>query len=172
MKFTANKSNILRIILVVILIALTAGVIFSVVKIVNLDSTKKLNSLNYQVGAIDSDTGKYIKDTGYIVTKDFITLDGLKVTLKKDAGVEVFVALFNKKGDLIAADTNNSQTFLNLEPSADNEVSWTFNKDNYGSEDDYKPVNAAIMIRPLYDSEVSFTEISGYAKQVTVEFNK
>ena len=81
MKFTANKSNILRIILVVILIALTAGVIFSVVKIVNLDSTKKLNSLNYQVGAIDSDTGKYIKDTGYIVTKDFITLDGLKVTL-------------------------------------------------------------------------------------------
>ena len=162
MNFTANK---LKFIVIFILIAvLMAGMIFSIVKIVNMDDTKKLSSLNYEIGAIDS-YGKFVKDTSTIITKDYVTLDGLKVTLKKGASVSVAIALFNKNGALV-----ETPTFLNV--SNDQDIVYTFDKANYSTEDEVKPVKAAIMIKPLHDSEVSWNEIPGYVKQVTVVYNK
>ena len=168
-----NKANKIKwIVVFVLLIALTAGVIFSVVKICKLDKTKNLSALNYQVGTIDINTGKYVKDTGYLVTKDYVSLDGLTVALKKGASVEVYVALFNKNSELITADPSMGATFKVLSPDENSEVVWTFDKDVYSSDENYKPVKASIIIKPLHDTEVSWTEISTYSKQVVVTTNK
>ena len=161
-----KKNNIILWVLAFVMIAAAASVgIVALVKATGSDQTKSLTALNYQIGSIDAE-GKFVKDTGSIVTKDYIPLDGLKLTLKKDASVGVVIALFDKDHQLIGADA------LELNPEEDKAMTFDYAEDYLADHVDTEASCALIIITPKHDAEVSFFEIAGYAKQVSVTYNK
>lgn len=99
------------ILLVLVLLALTAGMIFSVVKITSNETTKSVTALNFKVGGLDEegDFDKTMKSS--IVTRDFLPLEGLSIEVAEDSDNSYEVFYYTKKGVFISADEAASETY-------------------------------------------------------------
>jgi len=99
------------ILLVLVLLALTAGMIFSVVKITSNETTKSVTALNFKVGGLDEegDFDKTMKSS--IVTRDFLPLEGLSIEVAEDSDNSYEVFYYTKKGVFISSDEAASETY-------------------------------------------------------------
>lgn len=153
-----QKADTIKWIVVFVLVAaLIAGLAVAFVQLDKQITTAKLRSTAFSIGTLDSN-GEYEKNTGYIYTEDYITVDGLEITVAEDANVKYKVFYYSEDEDgektFISASTDWQTTDL---------VSSTIPE---GAD------VARIVIQPVGDAEVSLLEIVGYANQVTVTYNK
>lgn len=139
-------------IIIVVLVAILAIVGISLIVRASQSQTKTLGALDYQIGSLD-ESGKFVKDTSSIVTKNFLSTDKMSIEIAKDANVTYKVFFFDKNEVFISADeTANSADYVGTIPE-----------------------NAAlfkVVITPTKDAEVSTLEIGNYAKQLTVSCAK
>lgn len=142
---------IFKIIVCVLLVALIGGVTYAIVRVVQKDETKEISSLAYKIGALD-DNGAFMKNTASIVSKDFISSDGLTVKLQENAEVSYKVFFYDTDKAFVSASEVQSADYAGTIPE--------------------NAKYAKIVITPLHDAEVSIFEMSGYAKQLTVTVNK
>lgn len=145
------------IIVFVLVAALVAGLAVVFVKLDRQTTTASLRSTAYSIGTLDAE-GEYEKNTGYIYTKDYVTADGLEITVSEDANVKYKVFYYS-------VDEDGVKTFLSA--SAD----WLTADLDASTIPEGADV-ARIVIQPVGDAEVSLLEIAGYANQVTVTYNK
>lgn len=142
---------IFKIIVCVLLVALICGVTYAIVRVVQKDETKEISSLAYKIGALD-DNGAFMKNTASIVSKDFISSDGLTIKLQENAEVSYKVFFYDADKAFVSASEAQSADYAGTIPE--------------------NAKYAKIVITPLHDAEVSIFEMSGYAKQLTVTVNK
>ena len=142
---------IFKIIVCVLLVALIGGVTYAIVRVAQKEDTKEISSLAYKIGALD-DNGDFVKNTASIVSKDFVSTDGLTIKLQENADVSYKVYFFDTDKAFVSATEAQSADFAGTIPE--------------------NSKFAKIVITPLHDAEVSIFEMSGYAKQLTVTVNK
>lgn len=149
-----SVSNIKWIITFVLIAMLSVAVIFAFVKIDKNEKTKTLgtNSFTYAIGLLDAE-GEYEQGTSSIYTKDYYSVDGLTVELEEDATITYKLFFYDENKDFIDMTSDLS---LNYDSSSTPETAEYFK----------------VMITPTNDAEVSWTEISTYAGQLTVTVNK
>lgn len=153
-----QKADTIKWIVVFVLVAtLIAGLAVVFVKLDRQTTTASLRSTAYSIGTLDS-KGEYEKNTGYIYTKDYVTADGLEITVSEDANVKYKVFYYS-------VDEDGVKTFLSA--SAD----WLTADLDASTIPEGADV-ARIVIQPVGDAEVSLLEIAGYANQLTVTYNK
>ena len=153
-----QKADTIKWIVVFVLVAtLIAGLAVVFVKLDRQTTTASLRSTAYSIGTLDAE-GEYEKNTGYIYTKDYVTADGLEITVSEDANVKYKVFYYS-------VDEDGVKTFLSA--SAD----WLIADLDASTIPEGADV-ARIVIQPVGDAEVSLLEIAGYANQVTVTYNK
>lgn len=133
------------------LVALIGGVTYAIVRVAQKDETKEISSLAYKIGALD-DNGAFVKNTASIVSKDFISSDGLTIKLQENAEVSYKVYFYDADKNFVSASEAQSADYAGTIPE----------NSKY----------AKIVVTPLHDAEVSIFEICGYAKQLTVTVNK
>lgn len=155
-KIVANISRkkldlIFKIIVCVLLVALIGGVTYAIVRVVQKEDTKEISSLAYKIGALD-DNGDFVKNTASIVSKDFVSTDGLTIKLQENAEVSYKVFFYDADKAFVSASEAQSADYAGTIPE--------------------NAKYAKIVITPLHDAEVSIFEMSGYAKQLTVTVNK
>lgn len=112
---------------------------------------KRFHLLRTKIGALD-DNGDFVKNTASIVSKDFVSTDGLTIKLQENADVSYKVYFFDTDKAFVSATEAQSADFAGTIPE--------------------NAKFAKIVITPLHDAEVSIFEMSGYAKQLTVTVNK
>ena len=142
------------ILLVLVLLAMAGGTIFSIVKITSNETSKTVSAFSFQIGNLNESGGFNKNDTSTMVTKDMLKLEGLDITLPADSAVQYKVFYFNEDGDFLVADE-------------------TYSTSAFASES--TPEGAAqvkIVVKPVSDPEISFFEISKYAKQITIKVSK
>lgn len=142
---------IFKIIVCVLLVALIGGVTYAIVRVVQKDETREISSLAYKIGGLD-DNGAFMKNTASIVSKDFISSDGLTIKLQENAEVSYKVFFYDADKAFVSASEAQSADYAGTIPE--------------------NAKYAKIVITPLHDAEVSIFEMSGYAKQLTVTVNK
>ena len=142
---------IFKIIVCVLLVALIGGVTYAIVRVVQKDETREISSLAYKIGALD-DNGAFVKNTASIVSKDFISSNGLTIKLQENAEVSYKVFFYDVDKAFVSASEVQSADYAGTIPE--------------------NAKYAKIVITPLHDAEVSIFEMSGYAKQLTVTVNK
>lgn len=108
---------------------------------------KRFHLLRTKIGALD-DNGDFVKNTASIVSKDFVSTDGLTIKLQENADVSYKVYFFDTDKAFVSATEAQSADFAGTIPE--------------------NAKFAKIVITPLHDAEVSIFEMSGYAKQLTV----
>lgn len=142
---------IFKIIVCVLLVALIGGVTYAIVRVAQKDETKEISSLAYKIGALD-DNGAFVKNTASIVSKDFISSDGLTIKLQENAEVSYKVYFYDADKNFVSASEAQSADYTGTIPE--------------------NAKFAKIVVTPLHDAEVSIFEMGGYAKQLTVTVNK
>jgi len=98
--------------LVLVLLALTAGMIFSVVKITSNETTKTITALNFRVGGLDEDGDfdKTMKTS--IVTRDFLPLEGISIEMAENTDNSYEVFYYTKKGVFISSDEATHDAYV------------------------------------------------------------
>ena len=94
------------VLIAVLAIAFIGGAIAITSRINKLDPTRELTAFDYQVGALDTTTGKEKKDDYGLVSNkiDYDKFESIKVTNKNDVQINgVYVVAYNKRGELVAA---------------------------------------------------------------------
>lgn len=161
-----KKSSIALIISIVVGIIVIGSVIGIFARMDKLETTKTVGTfMTYEVGKLDQETGKGMSKSaiedcedydGYMHLKSYINADGLKVKLAEKAKVEYKVYFFDESyqpldnTDWLAEDFNISDS-------------------NFSSAK-YAMVEVAPTADP--DGIISSTEITTYAKMLTVTYNK
>lgn len=150
-----RRDTVKWVIAFILIAALIVGLAIALVKIDKQVNTVTLRSSAYEIGTLN-ESGQAAKNTGYIVTKDYVPADGLKVTLKSKADIQykLFFYSENSKGEkeYVSATDMLSADFAGTIPENAKFVK--------------------IVIQPIGDAEVSLLEINGYASQLTVVHNK
>lgn len=148
-KYKSGKKNKIAIgILFALVTILAIGLITSFLRVNSQIQTETLTRFEYEVGALsETDEGKELTSDGSIRTKDFHSVDGLTITLKKDAEVTYKIFCFDKDGEFLSAVSSVSD----LPEGAD-----TFR----------------LVVTPTEDVEISSLDIGDYSGQLTVTFNK
>ena len=95
---------IFKIIVCVLLVALIGGVTYAIVRVVHKDETKEISSLAYKIGALD-DNGAFMKNTASIVSKDFISSNGLTIKLQENAEVSYKVFFYDADKAFVSASS-------------------------------------------------------------------
>lgn len=153
MSLNRKNRKLLFGIVAVLLVALTGTVMVLAIQMNKQITTKTVSSLtDYDIGSLDVN-GKVIKSSENIYTKDYINVDGLKVTIKEKADVQYKLYFYDADKTFVSAST----TWLTAD------------------FDGNVPVNAKyarVLIDPTEDAEVSALEVFGYANQLTVTYNK
>lgn len=138
-------------------IGVTVAVAFAVgtiVKLNKLDKTDEVSAtFGYEQGLLGAD-GSEVKGTTAIRTKNFVSVEGLECDLVSDASITYKIFYYDKDEEFISATD---------ELSADYVAS-----DNLPEGAEY----ARVMITPENDPEVSLTEVSTYARELTVSWDK
>ena len=148
-KYKSGKHNKIAIGILFALVAVLAiGLITALFRVDTQIQTETLTKYSYEVGALsETDEGKELTSDGSIRTKDFHSVDGLTITLKKDAKVTYKIFCFDKDGEFLSAVSSVSD----LPEGAD-----TFR----------------LVVTPTEDAEISSLDIGDYSGQLTVTFNK
>ena len=153
MSLNRKNRKLLFGIVAVLLVALTGTVTVLEIQMNKQITTKTVSSLtDYDIGSLDVN-GKVIKSSENIYTKDYINVDGLKVTIKEKADVQYKLYFYDADKTFVSAST----TWLTAD------------------FDGNVPANAKyarVLIEPTEDAEVSALEVFGYANQLTVTYNK
>ncbi len=144
--------KLITILLTVAICVVGFGLIGVNAKLNDSIKTRDLKVTEYKVGSLGA-TGKEVESTASIISKEFINVDGLTITLSDDANVTYKLFFYDNEEEFISATD---------ELSADSNTTTVVEGAKY-----FK-----IMITPTGDSEVSTLEISKYAKRVTVTVNK
>ncbi len=155
-----KRSDTIKWVIAFVLIAvLISAVIVLGVKLNAQITTATVGATAYEIGSLD-DSGKPVDNTGFIVTKDYISANGLTVKIDKDANVQYKVYYFAKSETDASASTflSASETWLK--------------SDLDGTTIPEGADLVKIVIQPVGDAEVSLFEVIGYAKQLTVTYNK
>ena len=136
------------------------GIINLFKRVDTLETTNKVSWTQYARGLLDDDTGKLPRDSeeidySGIHLKNYINADGLKCELEKDATIKYQINYFNEDYEFIS-------------------VSERLSTDYDGTDNPANAKFALIEIMPTADADgvVSSLEIMGYAKQLTVTYNK
>lgn len=93
-------------IVTVVIILVTAALIAVCVKVFGDDTVKTLNSTHYEIGRLSDDDGKTLiegDETG-IYTKDFLTVNGLKVKLVENAEIAYQINFYDENYNLLETD--------------------------------------------------------------------
>lgn len=153
MRLNRKNRKLLFGIVAVLLVALTGTVMVLAIQMNKQITTKTVSALtDYDIGSLDVN-GKVIKSSENIYTKDYINVDGLKVTIKEKADVQYKLYFYDADKTFVSAST----TWLTAD------------------FDGNVPANAKyarVLIDPTEDAEVSALEVFGYANQLTVTYNK
>ena len=150
-----NKNGVMFFISFLLIAVLSVAVIFAFVKIDKNEKTKTLDSnrFTYSIGLLDETKGDYVQGTSSIYTKDFYNVDGLIIDVDEDATVKYKLYFFDENQELISTSEELSSDF-----------------DSTTTPEGAKYFK--VMITPTNDVEVSRSEISTYASQLTVTINK
>ena len=141
------------ILLVLVLLALAGGTIFSIVKITSNETSKTVSALSFQIGNLN-ESGRFNKnDTSTMVTKDMLKLEDIEIILPEDSGVVYKVFYFDEDGEFIS-----SSEYLDTHEFKDEPAEGA--------------TQVKIVVKPVSDPEISFFEISKYAKQITIKVSK
>lgn len=152
-----KRSDIVKWVIAFVLIALLIGAVTVMGIALNKQiTTRTLGASAYSIGTID-EQGVQAKDTANIYTKDFITVDGLKIKLADKAEIQ-YKVFFYGENDKQEKEFISATEYLTIDFDAST-----------------MPANAKfvkIVIDPLNDAEVSSIEKGGYAKQLEVTYNR
>lgn len=151
-----KRSDLIKWIIAFVLIALLIGaVIFMGVMLNRQITTKTLGASAYAIGTLD-EQGAFQKNTATICTKDYVTVDGLKIEIAEKAEIQYKLFFYGE-------NDKQEKTYI----SATEYLTANF--------DGTIPENAKfvkIVIDPLNDTEVSTLEVRGYANQLEVTYNR
>ena len=147
-KMKAKTKNILLIVLSCILIF---GAIFGIIAMFSEDeSTTKKVSPSYAVGGLTAD-GKYMETKESIYTKDAFECVGLSITPVFTSTVSYEVFFYNEDSGFISKSGKLTDAY-NERPEL--------------------AKYARVVITPNDDTDIKWYEVSGYAKQLTIEVDK
>lgn len=150
-----KKDKIRSIITAIVLVLLIGAVVVLGVKLSRQTTTTRIGAEAYQIGIIDETTGEYSNTEKTSITlRNAITVDGLSCKLATDSKVTYKLFFYNSDGEFIEA------------------VEGTAAFDRSDIPEGAETVN--VMITPTEDADgtVSWSEIYGYANQLTVIVNK
>lgn len=151
MRFSRKSNKVMLAVLCIAVIVLVGTVTVLAIQL-NRTTTATLFGSAYAVGTLD-DNGKVAESKENIYTKDLISVDGLKITVKEKADVQYKLYFYDADKAFVSA----SEEWL----TADFEGT---------IPDTAKYVR--VVIDPVEDNEVSVFEVLGYANQLTVTYNK
>lgn len=148
---TKKKTKLWLIIVSLALTLITAISIITAVKLNDSIKTKEIGWTSYSIGSLNVETGKLEESRYSIRTEDYITLDGFICEISEDAEITYRLFFYDKDKAFIEASDDLTDDFSTVVENA-------------------KYVR--IVITPITDVEFSLTNISTYAKQLTVTVNK
>ncbi len=151
MRFSRKSNKVMLAVLCIAVIVLVGTVTVLAIQL-NRTTTATLFGTAYAVGTLD-DNGKVAESKENIYTKDLISVDGLKITVKEKADVQYKLYFYDADKAFVSA----SEEWL----TADFEGT---------IPETAKYVR--VVIDPIEDNEVSVLEVFGYADQLTVTYNK
>lgn len=127
------------------------------IKLNKLDKTDEVSTtFGYEQGLLSADDGGEVQGTTSIRTKDFVSLKDFKCDIDEEEGAVTYRIFWY----------DEDEAFI----SATQELTSDF--DSKADEVPETAKYARIMITPTNDPEVSPTEISKYASELSVEFIK
>ena len=149
-----KKSDTVKwIIIFLISIALIGAVVGLAIKLERQTTTTTIGGEAYSIGLIDENGDNKEGDTA-IYLRNAVTTDGFKAEIAEDAAVTYKLFFYDKDGKFISASAELSGDFAGTIPETAESM--------------------RVMITPTEDEDgkVSFTEVLGYAAQVTITVNK
>lgn len=153
MRLNRKNRKLLFCIVAVLLVALTGTVTVLAIQMNKQITTKSVSALtDYDIGTLDAN-GKVTKSTENIYLKDYITTDGLKVTIKEKADIQYKLYFYTEDKTFVSASS-----------------SWL--KADFDGNVPATAKYVRVVIDPIEDAEVSVLEVFGYANQLTVTYNK
>lgn len=149
-----GKGNKITMIALVVAVSIMALVLVGViVKMNRNEKTKDVGGwVNYEIGLLD-DTGAEVKGTTAIRTKGYVKTDGLTCDLAEKPNVSYKLYFYDGDKKFVSKTE-------------------TLTADYDGSAIPETAEYARIVITPTNDPEVSWTEIGGYEKELTVTVKK
>lgn len=151
MRFSRKSNKVMLAVLCIAVIVLVGTVTVLAIQL-NRTTTATLFGTAYAVGTLD-DNGKVAESKENIYTKDLISVDGLKITVKEKADVQYKLYFY----DVDKAFVSASEEWLTAD--FDGTIPETAKY-------------VRVVIDPIEDNEVSVFEVLGYANQLTVTYNK
>ena len=151
MRFSRKSNKVMLAVLCIAVIVLAGTVTVLAIQL-NRTTTATLSGTAYAVGTLD-ENGKVAESKENIYTKDLISVDGLKITVKEKADVQYKLYFYDADEAFVSA----SEEWLTAD--FDGTIPETAKY-------------VRIVIDPLEDNEVSVFEVLGYADQLTVTYNK
>lgn len=151
MRFSRKSNKVMLAVLCIAVIVLVGTVTVLAIQL-NRTTTATLFGTAYAVGTLDNN-GKVAESKENIYTKDLISVDGLKITVKEKADVQYKLYFYDADKAFVSA----SEEWLTAD--FDGTIPETAKY-------------VRIVIDPIEDNEVSVFEVLGYANQLTVTYNK
>ena len=146
-----SRNNRRWLLVTLALIALTSVVVVLGIRL-NKQATTVSAATGYDIGTLDAN-GKVTKSTENIYLKDYITTDGLKVTIKEKSDIQYKLYFYTEDKTFVSASS-----------------SWL--KADFDGDVPATAKYVRVVIDPIEDAEVSVLEVFGYANQLTVTYNK
>ena len=147
-----TKVSIKSIIFGLVFILLIAAVAVLGVKLNDSVTTKTVGSFAFKVGGLDED-GVEIKSDNTIVTRDYISAEGLKIEMKSEK-VRYKIAFYDRKKKLVG------------------EVSDFYVTDYEATDLAADIVYAKVVVEALSDAEINFLEVRKYASMLEITVNR
>ncbi len=154
MKVSRNSTKIKWIVAFSLIAVLLVSMIFALVKLDKLETTKPINGnmFNYSVGILD-ENGEYKKDTSSIYLKSYYDVDGLDIDFVEESTITYKVAFYDDNKDFIEMTGSLAEDF---------------DSSSIPTEAEY----FRVCITPTNDAEVSLFEIGDYSNMLTIKVNK
>ena len=147
-----TKVSIKSLIFGLVFILLIAAVAVLGVKLNDSVTTKTVSSFAFKVGGLDED-GVEIKSDNTIVTRDYISAEGLKIEMKSEK-VRYKIAFYDRKKKLVG------------------EVSDFYVTDYEATDLAADIVYAKVVVEALSDAEINFLEVRKYASMLEITVNR
>lgn len=147
-----TKVSIKSLIFGLVFILLIAAVAVLGVKLNDSVTTKTVGSFAFKVGGLDED-GVEIKSDNTIVTRDYISAEGLKIEMKSEK-VRYKIAFYDRKKKLVG------------------EVSDFYVTDYEATDLAADIVYAKVVVEALSDAEINFLEVRKYASMLEITVNR
>lgn len=151
MRFSRKSNKVMLTVLCIAIIVLVGTVTVLAIQL-NRTTTATLFGTAYAVGTLN-ENGKVAESKENIYTKDLISVDGLKITVKEKADVQYKLYFYDADEAFVSA----SEEWLTAD--FDGTIPETAKY-------------VRVVIDPIEDNEVSVLEVFGYADQLTVTYNK